>query len=94
MPKIRDLGISFIPEALVAAGKKKPQCYGKTKCERTSGVCDNDTACPDPSVGCLLKSTKAGKPPTKRKKKTISRKAVEQLHAQMQRKIAHTDLTK
>jgi hypothetical protein len=111
MPKIRDLGVSFIPETrqpelngvFAAAKKKPPACYGQTNCvERT--LCPDVTGnCPDIS-GCLVtgkcgvatnpaKCAHSKKPPTK-KKKTISRNAVEQLHAQMQQKIAHTDLTK
>jgi hypothetical protein len=122
MPKIRDLGISFIPatrqpehEGMFAAGKKKPQCHGST-CEHsicpagvtgptgggdctnvsvcpagvTGGNCTNVTGCDHSVKGGKCVGTK--KPPTK--KKTISRNAVEQLHAQMQQKIAHTDLTK
>ncbi|PYQ28621.1 MAG: hypothetical protein DMF56_15410 [Acidobacteria bacterium] len=86
MAKIRDLGISFIPEArqpehagVFAAGKKKPPpCYG-VSCEKSQ--------CPTAATG-------GNKKPAEKKKKTISRNAVEQLHAQMQQKIARMELTK
>jgi len=88
MPKIRDLGIHYIPETrqspenrpggVFAAGKKG--CGKKSLCTKSN--------CPTMATG--------GKPT---KKKALTREAIAQLQAQLQEKLAepaasHADLTR